>query len=154
MLQETLHKRQRRRVKKRKFKLTDYTCLTDEELIKCGARAEKSDTQRAANPFTRRQARLWTYGWNKQHRECTGCGRCHNVGTLQMPSSYLVYLRACQQYEKELGTAFFKEPNAMTFEDLILEANAREAAAKAKAEAIEREIKKEKEKNEYSTTRA
>ena len=67
-----------------------------------------------------------------------------------MPSSHLVYLRVCQQYEKEPGTAFFKEPNAMTFEDLILEANAREAAAKAAA--IERESKKEK--NEHSTTRA
>tara|TARA_R110000824_G_scaffold167181_3_gene343961 strand:- start:1054 stop:1479 length:426 start_codon:yes stop_codon:yes gene_type:complete len=124
--------------------LTDYACLTDNQLIKRGAQAAKKGAQRAVNPLTERQARLWTYGWNKQHGECKGCEQCHNVGTLRMPGSYFAWIKIWPKLEKLFENDIL-ELKTMTFEDLILEANAREEAVKmaaAKAKEANAQVKK------------
>ena len=78
---------------KRKKIAQDYTHFTDDQLIKCGIQAEKRGAQRVANPFTQRQARLWTYGWNKAHGVCQGCALC-GAGTARMPRKFLVFYEA------------------------------------------------------------
>jgi hypothetical protein len=113
-------------------KFFDYTHLTDEQLINQGARAERKGIHRAYNPLIHRQARLWTYGWNKQHGECVGCCGCHYVGTLQMPASHFKYLKICAQAEKE--------SNTMTYEDLILA----HVAARAKESALKKEAQEKR----------
>tara|TARA_R110000824_G_scaffold58288_3_gene157719 strand:+ start:1144 stop:1617 length:474 start_codon:yes stop_codon:yes gene_type:complete len=118
---------------RKKNKLFDYTHLTDDQLIKRGAHAERNNICRAYNPLIYRQARLWTYGWNTQHGECVGCWKCHYVGTLQMPPTHFQYLKICAQTEKEL--------NAMTYEDLIL---AHVAAARAKESVLRKEAQEKR----------
>jgi hypothetical protein len=136
MLRGNLHKKRKRPAV---MKIFDYASLPDKELIAYGAQAEKKGITRIGNPLIYRQARLWTYGWNKQHGECKGCHKCHDIGTLKMPADYVNYLRVCQKLEQK--------SNTMTYEDLVLEANAQEAY-KEKLNLMKLKKIKEKLKNE------
>ena len=59
-----------------------------------GARAERRGDPRYYNPMIGTLARAWTYGYNRQHGECTveDCARCL-VGTAPTTEGLGEYLR-------------------------------------------------------------